>query len=86
MSITKTSVLLQVTYDATVENEGNITAHFQHTIDDPDDGDLPVTTYSETVYPRYSISEDEDGNTLRTEVDMGEVNAVVKAVADAVWL
>jgi hypothetical protein len=87
MPITKTTKLRQVAYDASQEeNKGNITAFFMSTIDDPDDNELPVTTFSEIVYSRYTISEDEDGNVTSTETDMSSANAVVKAVADAVWL
>ena len=87
MAITKTTTLRQVEYDATQEeNKGNITARFMSTIDDPDDSELPVTTYSEIVYPRYTISEDEDGSVTSTDTDMSSANAVVQAVATAVWL
>lgn len=87
MAITKTTTLRQVAYDATQEeNAGNITAFFMSTIDDPDDSELPVTTYNETVYTRYTISEDEDGNVTSTDTDMSSANAVVQAVATAVWV
>lgn len=87
MAITKTTTLRQVAYDASQEeNAGSITAFFMSTIDDPDDSELPVTTYSEIVYPRYTISEDEDGNVTSTDTDMSSANSVVQAVATAVWL
>ena len=87
MAITKTTTLRQVAYDATQEeNKGNVTAYFMSTIDDPDDSELPVTTYNEIVYPRYTISEDEDGNVTSTDTDMTSANSVVQAVATAVWI
>jgi|TARA_B110000483_G_scaffold241870_1_gene326012 hypothetical protein len=87
MAITKTTTLRQVAYDATQEeNAGGITAFFMSTIDDPDDSELPVTTYNEIVYPRYTISEDADGNVTSTDTDMTSANAVVQAIATAVWV
>lgn len=85
MAITKTSEIVQITYDASIEKEGNITAHFKHIIDDEKDADLPVVTYSEKVYSRYFNEEDSEGNVTKKSTDMSKVDAVVKAVADAVW-
>jgi len=87
MAITKTTTLRQVAYDASQEeNAGSITAFFMSTIDDPDDNELPVITYNETVYTRYTISEDADGNVTSTDTDMSSANSVVQAVATAVWV
>ena len=88
MAMTKTTAVETIEIRVR-EGDDQITVHYVHTWDDPDDSDAPVNKVMTKGLQRYTrtTSTDEDGNevTTTTETDLSGEDQLVQDIAAVVW-
>jgi hypothetical protein len=58
---------------------------YQHTFDDTNDAELPVTTDKIIHLARYVVTVDDEGTETSTATDMTSHDQMVQDIASAIW-
>ena len=90
MAVTKTSSIQGIHISYRGEEVPVVEIYSQHTWDDPDDSELPVTNTSSRVITKTTSTTTYDENTGEATVtssatDYSGESAVIVAICDAVW-
>ena len=88
MAITKTTAVETIEIRVK-DGDDEMTVHYMHTWDDPDDNDAPVHKVISKALHRYTrtTTTDEDGNETATTVatDLSGEDQLVQDIAAVIW-
>ena len=59
--------------------------HVEHSVDDDEDPELPLIELRSVQLDRYTISEDDDGNEVKTPNDIKSQPQVIQDIAAVIW-
>lgn len=86
MAISKTTTVQRIeVYPNDVGSDPTVSVTYHIVMDDPDDNELPISTYKAVTLHKSTMDNSDAENPVEVLTDISGEDALVQAVCNAVW-